>query len=230
MFIAIEGIDAAGKHTQTDMLKEYFEKLGGRTVTKLDFPHYDSLSGQIVLDHLKGKWRVERQRIDSGPGGPYFTDDSSAAKLHELSSLYAGDPSTYLFQCAQLVNRLECLPDAAWSNRPEDVLISDRYNASAYAYGIAFGLDFDWLVKTHRHLPQPDLNVFLDITVEESFRRRPERRDNYERNGDMLRRVRQCYLDVFERLGPSYVVLDASAPVDETFELILKELRTRGML
>ena len=218
MFLSLEGLDASGKHTQSENLKRYFERLG-RDVMKFDFPRYESVTGQMIKDHLKGLWTVETQLVDQ-----------------DKPALYASDPGTYLFQCCQLVNRMECLPDAVWDQKATDrfhrprIFIADRYNASAYAYGMAFGIDFDWLVKTHRHLPQPDVNIFLDIPVEESFARRPERRDNYERNAERLDRVRQCYIEVFKRLGPSYVVLNAQDSIDAVFKQILDVLWERKLV
>lgn len=223
MFIAVEGIDAAGKHTQTEKLKEYLEDGCGIRVTKFDLPKYESVTGQMVRDYLVGKWKLA---VQGTVQPPFFSDDSS---MHELSGPYATDPSTYMFQCCQLVNRLETLPDDLWAwsrGRSDDhIFIADRYNASAFAYGVAFGLDFDWLLRTHRYLPQPTLNIFLDISVEESFNRRPERRDAYERNSKMLHTVRDSYLKIFGKLGPTYRVVDASGTIEQTFDRILEEVR-----
>lgn len=217
MFIAIEGLDASGKNTQTEKLKEYFSR--SSTVHKFDFPKYQSVTGEMVLGHLKGDWDA-------------LLSQSGAEKFKDNKPLYHSDVATYLFQCCQITNRLECLPDELWNRDKHDknVYIADRYNASAYAYGLAFGIDFDWLVKTHRNLPQPDLNILLDISVDESFKRRPERRDNYERNGEMLNNVRKCYNEVFNRLGSkNYAIIDASGSVDVTFQKILEQLSLRNL-
>ncbi len=210
MFVAVEGIDASGKATQTENLKKHFEKIGGLNVTKFDLPKYESVTGQMIKDHLHGYWKAQI-------AGKILSEDEIANP-----PLYYKDPSTYLFQCCQLVNRMETLPDGLWEQGPKDIYIADRYNASAYAYGVAFGIDFDWLIKTHLRLPQPDINIFLDIDVEESFKRRPERRDNYEKNFKMLEKVRASYLDIFGKLGPTYAVIDASGSIDETFDKILR--------
>lgn len=217
IFISIEGLDASGKHTQTEKLKTYFEKQTGKNVVKFDFPKYASITGEMIKGHLTGDWRAE------------MTDNYNLV-FRDHSPTYALDVGTYLFQCCQITNRLECLPDQIWNQAVGDVFIADRYNASAYAYGKAFGLDLDWLFKIHKHLPQPDLNVFLDITVEESFARRPERRDNYEKNATMLNDVRNCYIDIFKQLGSSYAIIDAAGSVDDVFSKILDQLSSRGLL
>lgn len=218
LFIAVCGTDAAGKHTHSERLKSFYKDIGGYNVTKFDLPHYQSLTGEMISGYLQGDWRVELSR------DARFRHDGAQERA------YMNDPSTYMFQCAQVVNRLETLPDSLWHQNDRDVYIADRYTASAFAYGLAFGLDFDWLVKIHRHLPKPDLNILLDVTVEESFKRRPERRDNYERDGAMLERVRQCYHEVFSTMGPTYAVVDASGSKDETFGKILQCLEDRKLL
>lgn len=216
-FLAICGIDAAGKHTQSEKLKEYFQNIPGKNVIKFDLPKYESITGEMIKGYLTGDLCIELTA-------------AARTAMRDRRPTYMSDPGTYMFQCTQLVNRLECLPDSIWHQGSNDIFIADRYNASAYAYGKAFGIDFEWLVRTHRHLPQPDVNIFLDISVEESFKRRPERRDNYERDGGMLQRVRDCYLDIFRTLGPSYAIIDASGTVDETFKEILQCLADRKLI
>lgn len=206
LFITLEGLDASGKFTHSKLLAQRLSE-NGFNVTRFSMPEYDSLTGELINDHLKGIWKAE------------------ILKRPEKERRYANDPSAYLFQCCQLVNRMETLPDGLWHRRRGDVFIADRYNASAYAYGMAFGINLEWLLKTHRHLPQPDLNVFLDISVEESFRRRPERRDEYEKDSKMLERVRECYLRIFNDLGPTYVVVDASGSVEQTSSLLLERVQ-----
>lgn len=212
LFIALEGLDASGKHTQTEKLKKHFEDSGFETI-KFDFPNYKSITGEMISGHLQGDWKIHV----SDEAKTMLYDPMRTKDMPE----YMVNPSTYLFQCCQLVNRMETLPDDVWEPDHKKVFIADRYNASAYAYGIAFDLNFDWLVRSHRHLPQPDINIFLDISVEESFRRRPNRRDDYEKNSKLLERVRNCYIDVFKRLGSSYVIIDGSGSEEQVFEKIL---------
>ena len=46
--IVIEGTDASGKQTQSELLYEYFKKENTK-VTKLCFPDYESPSSSLVL-------------------------------------------------------------------------------------------------------------------------------------------------------------------------------------
>ena len=74
------------------------------------------------------------------------------------------------------------------------ILICDRYRASSVAYGEAQGLDAAWLMDMQKYLPQPDITFLLDIAPEASARRKTSDRDKYERDLQMLARVRDSYI------------------------------------
>jgi dTMP kinase len=73
------------------------------------------------------------------------------------------------------------------------VLVCDRYIASSIAYGEAQGLDPAWLADIQRFLPRPDLTILLDIAPETAVRRKSSGRDRYERDLQLLSRVRDSY-------------------------------------
>ena len=74
-----------------------------------------------------------------------------------------------------------------------DVVICDRYVASSIAYGEAQGLEAAWLTDIQRFLPAPTLTVFLDIAPETAVRRKADGRDRFERDLQLLERVRASY-------------------------------------
>jgi dTMP kinase len=74
------------------------------------------------------------------------------------------------------------------------ILICDRYVASSVAYGEAHGLDAIWLADMQQYLPRPDITVLLDIAPETAARRKTTDRDRYERDLELLARVRESYL------------------------------------
>jgi dTMP kinase len=73
------------------------------------------------------------------------------------------------------------------------VIVCDRYMASSVAYGEAQGLDPRWLTDAQRFLPRPALTIVLDIAPETAVRRKSTNRDRYERDLDLLGRVRDSY-------------------------------------
>ena len=73
------------------------------------------------------------------------------------------------------------------------IVLCDRYLASSVAYGEAQGLDPEWLTQIQRFLPRPSLTILLDIAPETAVRRKAAGRDRYERDLDLLSRVRTSY-------------------------------------
>jgi dTMP kinase len=73
------------------------------------------------------------------------------------------------------------------------VILCDRYTASTIAYGEAQGLDRQWLADIQRFLPPADLTILLDIPPEVAVQRKQADRDRYERDLDLLTRVRASY-------------------------------------
>jgi dTMP kinase len=86
------------------------------------------------------------------------------------------------------------------------IVICDRYLASSIAYGEAQGLDATWLTDVQRMLPQPALTLLLDIAPETALSRKQAGRDRYERDLDLLGRVRESYRRLSTRDG--WVLVD----------------------
>lgn len=209
-FVTLEGIDSSGKNTQSSLLAEYYAQLG-KDVVKFDLPAYETITGEMINGYLKGDWKID-------------VSEGALLRLYDKKPLYLSDPSSYAFQCCQIVNRLESLPDTLWDADSSSFFIADRYNTSALAYGSAFGLDVDWLIKIHKHLPKPNVSIFLDIPVEASFKRRPERRDDYEKNFGLLSTVRNKYVEIFNSMGDDYIIIDAFDSKEKVFQRILEQV------
>ena len=221
MIICIEGADGAGKMTQTTLLAE---KLGG---TRFAFPNYNSPTGYAILGHLKRSWQIGYD--------PDATRQPATADLEPL-----------VFQTLQTINRFEVLSEinAALAKGP---VIFDRYTPSALVYGGLDGLDVAWLEKINASLPQPDVYIYLDIPIAESFKRRPERRDRYESDRAYLEKVRDGYLKLFggddawqqkassdggwwsKRVAwqakPCWYIIDGLGTVEEVHERIMSVLK-----
>jgi dTMP kinase len=105
------------------------------------------------------------------------------------------------------------------------VVVCDRYLASSVAYGEAQGLDAAWLEETQRHLPQPSLTLLLDIPPEASLARKQRDRDRYERDLQLLARVRDSYLRQATR--PHWMHVEGTADKDDVTRAVLNALRSR---
>ena len=132
----------------------------------------------------------------------------------EIGSALAGDRSyePEAMQLLYVVNRYEWRQRMLDARAAGTVLLCDRYLASSVAYGEAQGLDAAWLAAIQRYLPQPDLTILLDISPEESARRKSADRDRYERDMGLLARVRDSYL---RQAASGWVRIDAERARDD---------------
>jgi dTMP kinase len=105
------------------------------------------------------------------------------------------------------------------------VLVCDRYLASSVAYGEAQGLDASWLADIQRFLPPPDLTILLDIAPETAVHRKATGRDRYERDLELLGRVRESYRR--QAAAGSWLGLDGERPKAAVSEDIVMAVATR---
>ena len=105
------------------------------------------------------------------------------------------------------------------------VLVCDRYIASSIAYGEAQGLDAVWLAEIQRFLPTPDLTVLLDIAPETAVGRKASGRDKYERDLQLLSRVRDSYRRQAAQEG--WLRLDGERPREAVAADVIKAVSTR---
>jgi dTMP kinase len=122
---------------------------------------------------------------------------------------YPPDAMQLLF----IANRYEWRPRIEQWLQSGAVVICDRYLASSIAYGEAHGLDPAWLTETQRYLPQPALTVLLDIAPETALARKRSGRDRYERDLDLLARVRESYRR--QARAPGWLLLDGTRTREE---------------
>lgn len=78
-----------------------------------------------------------------------------------------------------------------------DFLILDRYIGSQKVYSCASGVDTFWTFALQQHLRKPDLEIYIDITPEESMKRKGKwgENDRYESDLILLSNVREFYLE-----------------------------------
>lgn len=195
MFVCIEGVDAAGKATQSKMLAE---KMGAKL---LSFPDYSTPIGHIIEGHLKRYWEATP------------IPESQARLTSSVDCLNA-----YVFQALQFTNRLERYGEI-YELLDDDVhIVADRYWPSGWVYGQLDGLDPEWLMRVQETGPGPDLHLLLDIDPAQSSVRRPERRDRYERQAGLMGQAATLYRQLWCEQGvedDSWVTIDGNGTIEE---------------
>lgn len=204
LFVALEGIDGIGKNTQGKLLAD------SMNAELFSFPDYETPYGQLIAKHLNREWRVALSEDEHRPLGD-VTD-------------------AMVFQAIHFVNRLEMqVPLGLCLVEGRDV-VCDRYTASALAYGAADMLDWEYLLKVQRHLIQPDVYILIDVDVEDSMKRRPERRDRYETDEGFITNVANNYRVIWDHMncntvdcngGTLWVTVDGRGDVEEVSRKIM---------
>jgi dTMP kinase len=139
----IEGVDGAGKSTQIKLLKDFFSKKG-YTCEYLHFPRTEApYFGELIARFLRGEFGSLND-VD-----PYL-----------VAMIYAGDRRDASDQIRE------------WLSNGKVVLL-DRYTYSNIAYQCAKFQEtaaqeelMRWILSLefeHFAIPQPDLNIFLDV-------------------------------------------------------------------
>ncbi len=102
------------------------------------------------------------------------------------------------------------------------VVLANRYVASGVAYGMAHGLEKDWLWNLEEGLPKPDQTFLIDIPPQVSFVRKVKERDLYEEQKDLLKKAREAYLDLASE--GNWAVLDGKREVERVFSDLFSEV------
>ena len=163
MLIVLEGLDGAGKSTQVKRLREYLTQRCG-SLEYIHFPRYEApVYGDLITRFLKG----------------------------EFGSIEAVHPQLVALLFAE--DRHGAAPVMRQALKEGKTVLLDRYVYSNIAYQCAKLKDVqergklrDWIFNTEYgnfELPQPDLNLFLDVPigfVEQSLMHQREGQDrNY---------------------------------------------------
>lgn len=197
--IVFEGIDGAGKTTQIALLKAVLEA-EGRHIACTAEPT-DSPTGRMLREALSGR---------------------ACRTACEMAALFTLDR---IYHNVAPLTGIRAQLDAGVD------VICDRYYYSSLAYQ-GSQTDPAWVREMNLSCPEitrPDLCIFLDLTPEESLARIYRGRDTREiyENSETLRRVRDCFYEVFSALRETdrIVVVDASRSVEDIAEEIASVVR-----
>lgn len=185
--IVLEGTDGAGKSTQIEKVKKYFESKSLK-YSYFHFPMYNhNLFSEVIVKFLKGEFG----NIDEVD--PYF-----------VANIYAMD--RYMF-----------LPSLEKAIEENDVVLLDRYVFSNLAYqGAKLEGEESEKIKNWIHqfefgflkLPYPDLSIFFDVPmriVKERLLGKREGEDRKYLDGKVD--IHEADLDFQSRVRDNYLSL-----------------------
>lgn len=207
MITVIEGIDGSGKTTVAKRLSD------GLGHAYLKFPDRSTPIGKLIDQHLKGR---------------FVLGDESGDGVSALTRAPSVDDAL-MFQALQLANRMEHgqLLDDAWNNEGVNV-VCDRYYQSGIVYGRLDGLDVDHLMRMHHLIPNPDLNILVDVPFNIAIERLKARGglDRYEEKAEYLRKVSEAYLELWLDASDKgwqgrWTIVNGNQPEDAVHKAVL---------
>src|SRR5678810_897815 len=172
-FIALEGLDGSGKSTQVKLLAEKLKGQGLKIYTTAE--PTTSRIGSMIKDIFNHKMEADHRTI---------------------AALYAADRLEHVLNKKDgILKKLE----------EGYTVITDRYYFSSYAYH-GVHMNINWVINANSlsaDLLRPDLNVYIDISPEESMKRLNKGRDSIElyESIENLKKVKEKYFEAFELLG-----------------------------
>ena len=207
--IVLEGLDGAGKSTQIEKVKKYFE-LNSLKYEYFHFPMYGHNEfSEIIAKFLRGEFGGIND-VD-----PYF-----------VANIYAMD-------------RFMFLPELNKAIKENDVILLDRYVFSNMAFQCAkYKFDGEaleireWINKfefVFLNLPYPDLTIFLNVPINIIDERLKEKRigddrkylegkkDIHEADLNYQKKVRDNYL--YLRNYANYKIIPCAKKIEETWDI-----------
>ena len=109
-----------------------------------------------------------------------------------------------------------------------EIVISDRYIHSSFAYQGAAGVELDWIRSLNRRAFKPDMVILLDINPDSSLERVSHRDRTVFEENIYLKTVRELYLR-FAGFG-EMIIIDASQDIDEVQREIREYIVTLGLV
>jgi dTMP kinase len=161
--IVIEGIDKAGKGTQSNLLQSRLPinalKFSGNVCTIMDFPDYTTPIGQEIRAFLDGNrnYTLETKHV--------LMSANRWEKKKEIESLI----------------------------EKGTIIIMNRYYQSNLVYGVSHGLNLKWLLNLDKGLPKEDVVIVLEVNPNTSYQRVPGNRDSFEIDRKLLTKVHKNY-------------------------------------
>ena len=209
-FLVFEGLDGSGKSSLMKRLESYLKQ-----------------SSQNVV--------VTRE-----PGGTVVGDQLREIILNKDQAQPPSARTELLLHQASRAQHVDYVIRPALENK--NWVLCDRFTASSVAFqgggrGITL-LDVQWLNRFATGGLKPHLTVLLDLSVEESKKRRSlrsqqtgEKEDRIEAEADDFhQRVRQGFLAQAKEDPTEWLVLNAAGSPDELFQQLLNHLKERQWL
>ncbi len=130
-----------------------------------------------------------------------------------------------VIHCLLAANRWEKLDEIKKAISKNSVLVMNRYYQSNLIYGLVNGLPAKWLEHLDAGLPEADLVIVLDVNQKESFSRKKQKRDKFEKNKNFSQKISNTYRKIAKE--KKWKVVNASLPKEDVHKSIMKILSNK---
>ena len=200
-FLAFEGLDGSGKSSLMAQLQSYLE--------------------------LKNKKYIKTRE----PGGTKVGDQLREIILNKSEEAPTARTELLLYEASRSQHVDLVIRPAL---QRQEWVLCDRFSASSVAFqagGRQISLEqVQWLNDFATDSIKPHLNILLDLTVEESQKRRQKRGEAEDRieseEASFHQRVREGFLQQARRTPKEWLVLDAAETPEKLFKILMNELVT----
>ena len=131
-----------------------------------------------------------------------------------------------VIHCLLAANRWEKAAEIKKAQEKNSVVIMNRYRESNLVYGITNGLKLGWLEKLDEGLPKSDLVIVLDVQQKESFARKKQNRDKFEKDKQFYSKISQGYKRLAKK--KKWRIVNASQPKakvhDDVVRIVTKKM------
>lgn len=201
LFIVLEGIDKAGKSTQAELLKKYFITTGNKAIVSSE--PTDGVIGRLLREAMQNSilFIKNRERFDE-----------------QMAYLFAADRHYHLYNDLDGVYKL--------IKQEHSHVIATRYYFSSLAYNCNNQEEFDFVYSLNRRFPNPDLVIYIDISLEVSLSRiqNSNLQEVYETE-EKLTRVRKSYHKIFQDYQGKFLKIDGNDITEKIHQKIITYLQ-----
>ena len=117
-------------------------------------------------------------------------------------------------------NRWEKVDEIKKAQEKNSVVIMNRYAESNLVYGLANGLKLPWLEGLDAGLPKSDLVIVLDVPQNESFKRKKQNRDKFEKNAKFSQTISRTYRKMAKK--KRWKIIDATQSKNDVHQDIMR--------
>lgn len=208
-FVVFEGLDGSGKSSLMKRIENHLKNLGQSLIMTRE------------------------------PGGTIVGDEIREIILKKQAEPPSARTELLLYQASRAQHVDLVIRPALNQNK---WVLCDRFSASSIAFqggGRGISLDqVEWLNNFATNLLKPHLTVLLDLSVDESKKRRSNREnqtavaeDRIEAEADSFHeKVRQGFLDQAKADPQNWLVLNAAHTPEELYQQLVKDLTERQWL